>query len=240
MLDGLFNIRLFDIVDSTQEVARRLYDEHDLSDMDVIIARRQSAGRGRLGRKWFAEYGGLYMTIAMRLSVAKEIWSQFSYVAGISVCEAITQSCPSCKPTLKWVNDVLIQDQKVAGILLETLAEDFLLVGIGVNIHNIVDTEDSASAASLVQFCQNIDKQDFLQKLLLRLKKNYDVWLENGFIPIRSVWLHLAQGIGRTVQVTLGDVVHRGIFIGIDEEGRIRLLNKDGSMLYIAAGDMYF
>jgi BirA family biotin operon repressor/biotin-[acetyl-CoA-carboxylase] ligase len=237
-----FNIQEFDLLGSTQDMAKTKMSEGELKHFDVIIARKQTAGRGRLGRTWLSERGGLYLTVAFKLPKVKapEQWAQMSYVTGIALYEAISQTCSTCHPKLKWVNDVLIYGQKVAGILLENLDDEFLLVGIGVNIESVPELDAVPNAVALDKFCKNIYRDEFIKNLLVRLQENYEVWCIDGFIPIRSMWLHLALGIGTLVQVKLGEEVSSGIFVGIDEIGRLRLLADDGKMYCISAGEMFF
>ncbi len=234
-----FNIKQYDSVRSTQDIAKAFCLEGSAKDMDIIVALHQSDGRGRMNRKWVSDYGGLYISVILEVKREVALWPQISYVAGVSVAEAISQLCTTSYPRLKWVNDILLQEQKIGGILLEAV-EKFLIIGIGININNEIDPSSMPHAAVLKQFCPKIDRIKLLHNILLRLQNNYAVWLEDGFIPIRSMWLHLAQGISQSIKVAVGSQVHEGIFIGIDNIGRLRLMKPDSTIEYIEAGEMFF
>ena len=131
------NIQVYDVLESTNLTAKSLGGSGDPTDM-LIVARRQSGGRGRLGRSFFSPDGGLYMSLLLhpKLSAADAV--RVTTAAAVAVCRAIESvSCGICE--IKWVNDVYMNSRKVCGILTESkLAADgslsYAVLGIGVNL----------------------------------------------------------------------------------------------------------
>ncbi len=222
-------------VSSTQDVARDFAKDGKLSHEMVIIADKQNKGRGRYGKTWLSPEGGLYISIALKPQLKPECWSQISYVAGVSLGEAIMHVNPLATPQLKWVNDILIDGKKVAGILLEMIAEDMLVVGVGVNLEHhakIIEIKGT-------HLDNRLTPQALLDVFLRRLKHNYNLWCESGFEPIRNLWLRMEYGIGKSINVNLRSHSQSGTLIGIDGEGRLQLL--DGTTIrLVSAGDVFF
>ena len=125
-------VLFFDSISSTQEVAVNLVKE-GLDELTVVIARRQTKGRGRFYRKWYSPDGGLYFSVIIQPRLPVEKWPLYSLMAGLGVCRAIGKI--KKERALKWPNDCLIAGQKVSGILSEAFPEhNKIVVGIGVNL----------------------------------------------------------------------------------------------------------
>lgn len=222
-------------VTSTQDSARDLAKEGKLPHAMVITATEQTKGRGRYGRSWLSPEGGLYLSIALKPPLKLEYWSQVSYVVGISLGEAIMHIDPTLVPKLKWVNDILIDNKKVAGILLELIEGEILVVGVGANL-KANSAVDELLGTHLGKKFKGVD---LLDVFLRRLKYNYNLWCDSGFEPIRTLWLRMAYGIGKAINVNLRTQTQSGTLIGIDEMGRLQLLDG-GTIRLISAGDVFF
>lgn len=222
-------------VTSTQDVAHELARDGKLSHSMVIIAKEQTKGRGRYDRTWLSPEGGLYISIVLKPPLKLEYWSQISYVIGISLCEAIMHIDPTTVPKLKWVNDVLIGNKKVAGILLELIEGETLVVGMGVNLKANARVDELLGAHLDGKF----KAEELLDVFLRRLKYNYNLWCDTGFEPIRTLWLRMAYGIGKAINVNLRTQTQSGTLIGIDDLGRLQLLDG-ATMRLISAGDVFF
>src|SRR5574344_1101177 len=125
-----YKVISFDKITSTQTYAYTMIMQGGASDHTVITALAQSAGRGRYKRTWVSHHGNLYASF---IYSSEERDSRLSYSVAVAVAETLI-SC-GVKPTIKWPNDILIDNKKVAGILIE-YAGDFVIVGIGINIKN--------------------------------------------------------------------------------------------------------
>ncbi|MDF3047722.1 MAG: birA [Candidatus Midichloriaceae bacterium] len=232
-----FSLLRLSEVTSTQDIAKDLYDKGRLTSPTVIAATSQTHGRGRYTRTWLSPQGGLYCSIGFIPDVSMEKYSQISYIVGISICEAIMQIESSITPKLKWVNDVMIEDKKVAGILLE-LHGDALIIGLGLNLSRDDQITD-LMGTSLSEYSKKFELERTLNTFLNRFKYNYNLWYEKGFEPIRNLWLKMAYGVGKNITVNMRNKSDTGIFVGIDEDGMLQLLSND-SIKPISAGDVFF
>jgi len=216
-------------VESTQAVAFELA-ERGAADRTVVLADHQTAGRGRRGRAWNDEPGtGLLVSIVLRPRLALPRLPLLSYATAIAVAEAL-DGVAGLRPTLKWPNDVLVGDRKIAGILLESRISAVaatVVVGIGVNLTQRrfpAELEGRATSVAL-ETGRTVEREQVLAALL----SAFDLWrarLEaDGFAPVRERWLALSGTIGRRVSVDGG----AGLAVDVDLEGA--LLLQDGAGL---------
>ena len=137
-----------DCVDSTNAEAKRLGEE-GAPDCTIVWAKRQTSGRGRRGREWVSDEGNLYFSILLRMPYPMAAMTQLSFVAANAVADAVSVAAPRGSfVNVKWPNDVLLEGQKVSGILLEgepdmeTGAFKYLVIGVGVNIATHLRQQD--------------------------------------------------------------------------------------------------
>ena len=126
--DG-YDLRMFDELDGTNAEALRMDCPHGL----VIVAREQSAGRGRLQRTWFSAPGNLYATICVELKDAHAA-GQLAFVSALAVLETVSKFGPEGAFSVKWPNDILCDGQKLSGILIEAGNTGGFAIGIGINL----------------------------------------------------------------------------------------------------------
>ena len=225
---------------STQEVARKLALE-GAGEGTVVLAEKQTAGRGRVGRSWSSPPGGVYLSLILRPKLAPPEALRLSLLAGVAVARAI-QKVSGLEPRLKWPNDVLIESKKVAGILCELGAEtdqvNYVILGTGVNVNNDPPEELSEVATSLKQeLGREIPRTDFIRVLLPELESLYRRLVQEGFEPIRQAWRGLSSTLGSRVMVSsLGEVL-QGEALDIDEDGALILRTFDG-LRKVVAGDV--
>src|SRR3989338_6854575 len=128
-----FKFCFFDILSSTNDRAMEFAKEG--KDNLVVVAGRQEKGRGRFGREWSSQEGGLYMTIVLKEKNLEKI-KYLTFIAAVSVAKVICRIA-GLDAKVKWPNDVLINHKKACGILTETISgnENYALVGIGLNVN---------------------------------------------------------------------------------------------------------
>jgi BirA family biotin operon repressor/biotin-[acetyl-CoA-carboxylase] ligase len=231
-------------VDSTNTAAQRLARQ-GAPEGTVVIAEAQTQGRGRLGRSWSSPpYRNLYMSIVLRPSIALAAAPQLALVTGAAVALAIRQWTP--RASLKWPNDVLIDGRKVCGILAEMDAADdslaFVVAGIGVNL-NIADDElPEELRAKAIGLCSvtgvAIDRVVFTSALLAHLETLYNLFIGAGFAAIRPRWEALSSFLGCSVEIDDGTRRHRGVALGLADDGTLRLRLVSGEEMNIVAGDV--
>ena len=211
----------------------------------VLIADRQTAGRGRMQRSWHSpDETNIYNSIILRPEIELAKAPQISILAGVAVAEVLNDYCPD-KVKLKWPNDVLIDRKKVCGILPQVKtsanAVNFIVLGIGINVNinnNQFPDEIRDLATSLVIETGNeISRLELIISLYENLTKWYKQLLKKGFGSIREKWLSLTPMIGQTVQVMFYEETVSGQAIGLDEDGSLILLTDNNETIRISAGD---
>ncbi len=211
-----------------------------------VVAERQSAGRGRRGREWVSEPGNLYATLLVVDPAPAVASPQICFVAALALHDAVLDACAGLAPTrlkLKWPNDLLLDQAKVSGILVEgtTLANGKLAaaIGIGVNCaHHPVETPYPANDFAAAGF--DLSPAVLLARLGERWNARVRVWDRGeGFAAICAAWLLRATGIGGAIEVRLPDRTLAGTFEAIDEEGALLLRKADGAREAISAGDVF-
>ena len=214
----------FDRVSSTQDIAKTY------PVGSVIVAKQQDKGRGRMGRTWVSEPGNLFFS-----AVLPEYEKPYLYgfVASLSVAEALA----SYSPRLKWPNDVLLQNKKVCGLLLEH-ENDKVILGVGVNIVSSPKEGMLYETISLKDVGPVPTVEQLLTVCLTCLEKNIQQLMDSGFAPIRRRWLEYAMGLGQHIRVALPNETLEGEFEGLTEEGFLRLRLSDGQIKIIVAGDV--
>ncbi len=240
--DAGHRLIVHDSLDSTNSEALRLTRAGDEGPL-WLVAREQTAGRGRRGRAWISDHGNLATSLLFVAPVTPPVAATLGFVASLAVHQACTELAPGIAATLKWPNDVLVQGRKVAGLLLESESKGdslAIVVGIGVNIASAPENMPFP-AASLLALGHDVAPEAFFTALT-------DAWLSwaghwnngRGFDVIRTAWLARAQGIGQSIAIRTGERVESGVFETLDEQGRLILRAAGGTTRAISAGDVYF
>ncbi|MGQ9759995.1 MAG: biotin--[acetyl-CoA-carboxylase] ligase [Candidatus Methanomethylicaceae archaeon] len=233
-----------DSVDSTQVFMRRLA-EKGAPEGTVVVALEQRSGRGRMNRAWSSPKGGLWFSLLLRPSIPPIDLHKLTLLIGVAVAKSLEQY--GIKASLKWPNDVLIDQRKVCGILLESSTEtdrvEYVIAGIGLNANiTLRDLPDAirCSAISLYDILgTKVDRAELLSKILKNSEDLYISASEKGFSEIISLWRSLSSTIGRKVQVDLLDKTLTGYAVDIDEGGSLILETSDG-LRKIYSGDVIF
>jgi BirA family biotin operon repressor/biotin-[acetyl-CoA-carboxylase] ligase len=210
----------------------------------VVVADRQTRGRGRMQRVWVSPPGrNLYLSLVLRPDIAPEQAPQLSIVAGVAAAEALWGLCPGV--TLKWPNDVLVRGRKLCGILAEMRAAagrlDFVILGIGVNVNLLREEcppEIAGFATSLREETGGaLSRAEVAAVLLRSLETAYRIYCREGFSPLRARWLERTDMAGKPVRVVAGTDVYEGRMAGLDDAGALLLEEKTGGIRAVMAGD---
>ncbi len=207
--------------DSTQEVLKK----GDFPYGTVVVADLQKKGKGRKGRRWESQEGGLYFSFVLSAKNFREVM-QVPLVAGLSVSEALNSF--GIPTFLKWPNDVYLKGRKVSGILTEKVGEK-IVVGIGVNVNQKEFPETvKDTAISLRQVLgRDLDRVSVLTAILGRLEKNLILFSKEGFLPFKERIEEKLIFKGEEV-VLLSERPEVGILLGIDERGFLLLRTSEG------------
>jgi len=228
-----WQIENFEETPSTQDVVIERA-KTDASEGLVVHAERQLQGRGRHGRVWEAGDDNLYISFLLRPSCAASEVGGLSLSAGLALAQVIETF--GVRPTLKWPNDVLIRDEKCAGILIDSdLNADgsmnWLVIGVGVN---------TACAPIKGSAVLHIDKTECRDRFLEVFGNLYKAWQHDGFSgALRKAWLEYSYKPGTQMSVKFGSNAFRGALQTVDEMGCLRLKDANGEIKTITAGEVY-
>ena len=237
-------VRYFDTLDSTNICAKRMAEE-GAPNGTLVIADKQTAGRGRCGRTWETPKGtAIAMTLLMRPNLRPEKASMLTLVMGMAVTRAVNELY-SLNCQIKWPNDVIIHGKKVCGILTEMSAEmdriNYLVVGIGINANIPLesfpeDIRDKAGSISGI-LGHDIDRVVFLQKILTYMENLYVDVLKNGFDWALDQWREYSITLGQLIDVVGVQEQFAGVAEDIDEDGAL-LVRTDTGLRRVLAGDV--
>lgn len=234
---------VLDEIDSTNEEAKRLAEAGEAGPL-WILARTQTAGRGRRGREWDSKPGNLMTTLLLRPNVSPAKAAELSFVAGLAVADAF-EMLGARNIALKWPNDVLIGDAKASGILLESSGAsegrlDWLAVGFGLNLAWAPEgTPYAATSLAAATGVAPPAPVAALGMLAGAFARQYETWGEGGFAPIRALWLARAKGRGERIVARLANAEIEGVFMDLDETGALILETAAGRRA-ISAGEVFF
>ncbi|MBV9549130.1 MAG: biotin--[acetyl-CoA-carboxylase] ligase [Alphaproteobacteria bacterium] len=223
-----------DEIDSTNSEARRRAEAGERGPL-WIMAARQSAGRGRRGAIWQGAEGNLMATLLLS---PPGNFAQLSFAAALAVADMVQHFAPAARITLKWPNDVLADNRKLAGILLES-GSGWLAIGIGINLaaHPEGTEFPATSLAALGVVPPKLEEA--LTLLAARFAHWYDRWMSEGFEALRTAWLARAPQLGAPIRARLPHETRHGLFAGIDAGGAL-LLREPAGVRAIAAGEVFF
>ncbi len=231
----MFDIKHHERIGSTNDEARRLAAE-GAPHGTVIHADEQATGRGRFGRTWYSPPGNLYLSVLLRPDLPPERGPELSFLAALTVADAVDALLPKhTRATLKWPNDVLVNEGKIAGILIEQV-EGAWIIGIGLNI--LEEPRNAPYKTATLVGAGGLATVDGARDILLeRLGVWLAFWTYQGFEPIREAWLARAHSIGSPLRASLGGRTEEGLFGGLDADGAMLLDTPDGRKR-VVAGDI--
>lgn len=236
-----WTIEKYDSVKSTQDVVKGMARIGQPEGM-VVVAEEQTEGRGRHGRQWVSKKGNLYLSVLLRPSCPVAQIGQLSLLTGLSLYETLAKFIDDAKKlSLKWPNDVLLDGQKCAGILLETeltgnQSIKSVALGIGVNIV----TAPPGLGHSLKDYARKAPDLEKIQAAFLKnLNTYYLQWIREDFMPIKKAWLEHGHKKGEKMRVRIGVQIEEGAFHDIDSHGNLLLTDKDFRLKTVTAGEVY-
>ena len=240
----------FNALESTNDTAKTFYSTHHetLSEKQVHVfwADYQTKGRGRMGRVWDSPEGNLYVTFLFpRLCCAWSNLSQFSFVIGVALHKTLLSIFPEEKPLfrLKWPNDMLANEAKIAGILLETdthLQETpWVVAGVGVNLSSFPDGLPYPATSLFSVTGHFLPPECFLESFTKKLDKTWHSFKEHGFLFIRKYWMKYAAFLRQEITIQLPHEKLHGVFKEIDQDGNL-ILGEGAKKRVIFSGEILF
>ncbi|WP_427138702.1 biotin--[acetyl-CoA-carboxylase] ligase [Psychrobacillus psychrodurans] len=213
----------------------------------VVIAEEQTDGRGRLDRSWNSTANkGIWMSVIIRPAISPQFAAQFTLVSAVAITQAI-QEVTNLTPEIKWPNDILINGKKVTGILTELQADmdivHSIIIGIGVNVNQELSAFEESiqkTATSLkIENGEEIDRSILVAKILYYLEKYGDLYVENGFKPIKILWESHNCTIGKRIRATTLRETLEGVALGITNDGVLEIKLDSGEIRGVYSADIH-
>lgn len=233
----------FNIIDSTNTWAKKNASTLDQNELTCITALEQTAGRGRLDRKWISPSGqNIYATLYFCLPLGSPHIGNLGQILSLSCITILKKK--GFHPQIKWPNDILIEGKKVAGILCETICFEErtgIALGIGLNVNmrqDLLETIDQP-ATSLAQLSgQTWVLEQILEPILEQFIKDLELLESKGFEPFREAYEELLAFKGKTITCRDGERTLKGICHSVNASGRLNLLLEDGTLQTLSAGEI--
>jgi len=237
----------FDTIDSTQNQALKMADD-PANNGTVIIAAKQTGGKGRSGRKWISPKGGIWLSIILQPKFDISITTLFPIASALALSNALEKTF-KIFPELKWPNDLTIKGKKIAGMLVDVSLEsnkiENLVLGVGINFDidvkqiekTLKGSPNFYGVASLCEQKNKIKPIQLVQTFFVELEKIYDLLNTKQTKKIISEWTKRSSTIGKKVELDTIDGKIKGKAIKIDYDGAL-LVSDNNKIIRIIAGDI--
>lgn len=228
-------------VGSTNDYAKQLA-KNAYPAGTVVWAHEQTAGRGRQGNTWESYAGNLFMSMILRPNASMAQMGQLSFLVAVAVAKVLEKVVSEqYQIRLKWPNDIFLNGKKLGGILIETetmgvRSVPWAVVGIGINV---VKAPEGAACLSDAKV-QKTEAGHLLEAIVKEINFMLKHWEEKGFDQIREAWLKKAWKLDQEISVRLPKEEIKGVFLGLDTQGSLRLKMQDGNERLINSGEVFF
>ncbi len=225
-------------IDSTMVLAKSLAQE-GCPHFTVVVAERQTRGKGRLRRTWISDSGGLYFTIVLRPEIPVSHVMRYPFAASVVLCRTIRRMT-GIDARVKWPNDILVGDCKLAGMLCEMEAEtdlvSFVNIGIGVNVNNDPEPLEQKACSIRSILNRSVSRVALLKEFLDAYESAVDS-LDPA--AVMQEWKSLSATLGRRVRIVTSERVTEGRAIDIDANGNLILETQNRNLETILYGDCF-
>jgi len=240
------NVYYFDSIDSTQNQAMSM--ALNVEDGTLIIAEKQTNGKGRQGRRWISPIGGIWFSIVLHPKFDISLITLFPLASALALSNAIEKSM-DVKSELKWPNDITIKGKKVAGMLVDASLEsnkiEKLILGVGINFDvdvkqiekNLKDTPNFYGVASLREQNKTTKSVSLLQSFLIELEQVYNLLNAGDTKKIIKEWTKKSSTIGQNVELDTENGKIKGHAIKIDVDGAL-IISENNKNMRITSGDI--
>jgi BirA family biotin operon repressor/biotin-[acetyl-CoA-carboxylase] ligase len=236
--DGGFNILYYPEVSSTMDTAKDLARKN-CPDLTVVIAGRQTKGRGRLKRQWRSDDGGLYFTMVLRPDLPVLLSSRVNFLASLTLAHVLRELF-QIDAAVKWPNDILVDGYKISGMLSELEAETdrilFINIGMGINVNNDPSVSEPGASSLKKIAGREISKKTLLARFLIEFQQRLK---RAKFENVISEWKKYTVTLNRQVKIVTHKEVSEGLAVDVEQDGALVLELADGSHKKIVYGDCF-
>ncbi|NOY82303.1 MAG: biotin--[acetyl-CoA-carboxylase] ligase [Kiritimatiellaeota bacterium] len=239
--------RFLDATDSTNRVVAE-FAHRGAPEGLLVVADSQSAGRGRMSRKWFSPPGcNLHFSLLLRPRTPARRVPQAALITAVALARAVEELLPEVPVAVKWPNDLFVAGRKAAGVLCEMEAEPDvvrrLIIGVGINVNvpqGEFPSEFATSATSLRAAAgRAVSRTAVLASFLNHFEPAWEEWLEQGLAPFRAEWRRLSLLEGRRIAVESGREIIRGTAMGLSPEGGLLVRTPNTGIRLVMSGDAH-
>jgi len=240
-------IKYFPTIPSTSWYARELAEQDNGSlHGTMIIAREQTGGMGRLGRMWSSPKGGIWATLILETSLPVDKMFILTLVGSIAIAKTLRKKY-QIGGLIKWPNDVMIADKKVAGLLLEANTQGkkhpYCLLGFGIDVNvpiEKIDPQVRDRATSISdELGYTVDLAKLLAACLKTFETRFDQIEEGEYDSVLREWKAMSATLGRKVQVNTLLSSFEGEAIDINKDGTLLVRRDNGTVEHVIAGDVF-
>lgn len=235
---------IVDEITSTSSYLLRQLEKHN-EDVYICLAERQTAGRGRFNRRWLAPFGAnIYLSLLWHFQTDLTQLSGFSLAVAVIIMRALKKYGVKQDVAIKWPNDLIWQDRKFGGVLIDLHGEFHhscdAVIGIGINFYMSEATRKTLDfpIADLIEITQSAPRRNKLVGLLLEeLFDALPIFEEQGLKPFLKEYKVLDWTFNKTVKMVLGKDIFYGVSRGVDEQGRFLLEDSPGKIRRFSCGE---
>ncbi|UCG20809.1 MAG: biotin--[acetyl-CoA-carboxylase] ligase [Deltaproteobacteria bacterium] len=238
-------IHFYDAVESTNLIAIELAQEGE-AEGTVVLADQQLGGRGRGDRSWHSPAGvGIYCSVLLRPKMVPAKGQLITLMAGVSIVKAITLKT-GLSPRVKWPNDILINDKKVAGILLESKVSGeqigYSVLGFGINVNNgsadFPQGMEFNASSLFLELNRLVDRSTLIIEVFAELERLYHQLQGEDFLEVLEQWRYYSSTLGQRVRIWQKDRATEGIAVDLAEDGGLLVRAEGGKQIVVHAGDV--
>lgn len=239
-----YHLLSYDTLDSTNEEAKRLA-KGGACHGAVIWAKKQTEGKGRMGRAWTSSEGNLFVSVLLQPEKPAAELGQLSFVAAVAALDALEGLVPSDnRLQCKWPNDIILNDRKIGGILLESFQcgeskAPWVVVGVGINVDSYPPRTEFRATCLKEAGVELVSAKIILSRFIHHFIESYNAWNTKGFASIRKKWTSMAWGMDQRLCARLPGGNIEGMCMGLDPQGSLLLKLDNGKKHQVHAGDVF-
>lgn len=233
-------IHYFEKTASTMDEAMRLGPA--AAEGTLVVAESQQRGRGRLGRSWSSPgHKGIYASLILKPDILPNQAPVLALMASVSICGGIEEAC-GVRCGIKWPNDIILDGEKLGGILTELKAEldtvRFVVIGFGINVNSGAEALVKGAASLQRKTGEPVCRPALLRAVLRHIEKDYHTFRSKGPAPLLEQWKALSVTLGRKVRVECHHDRVEGEAVELDADGGLLVRRDTGVVQKFFAGDI--
>ena len=237
-----FKLNILQKCSSTNDIAIEKAKE-GLPEGSSYLSYLQTNGRGRNNNQWISMKGNLFLSTIFRPSISKTNWHQLSLIIGLSILESLIHlGVDRRKIELKWPNDVLVQKNKISGVLLESF-DDFIVAGIGLNILKNPQNDTKWNTTKLYDHSNNDFSLEYIANIILKIIfKNYAIWEDKGFNFFKKKINKSLYNINSKIVIKLNSQTNKitGVILGLGDNGSLKIKVGNEFLEYYSVESFFF